>query len=313
MESKNILVIKHGALGDIILSGGAMKKIRDFHKKDSLFCLTTRPYFDLLKDSPWFDKVLIDKKPKWKNLLGWLELNKELKKYDFSRIYDLQTSDRSSLNYYLFYSYKPIEWSGIAIGANFRHKGDQRKKMHTIDRQKEQLNIANIGTTGLPNWKWLIKKPKKEYVFKEKYVLIVPGTSSHRNNKKWPLEYYSELTKKLGLSNIRSVFVGLEREKDEINRIIMQGSELEKMATNLAGETSYEDLAFLANYAFCVIGNDTGPVHLAASCGANVIVLFGKGSDPKLCAPVGNKVSILKSEDIKYISVKTVLEIVKKY
>ena len=83
MESKNILVIKHGALGDIILSGGAMKKIRDFHKKDSLFCLTTRPYFDLLKDSPWFDKVLIDKKPKWKNLLGWFELNKELKKYDF--------------------------------------------------------------------------------------------------------------------------------------------------------------------------------------------------------------------------------------
>ena len=313
MESKNILVIKHGALGDIILSGAAMKKIRDFHKKDNLFCLTARPYFDLFKDCPWFDKVLIDKKPQWKNLSGWFELNKKLKKYNFSRIYDLQTSDRSSLYYYLFYSYKTVEWSGIAIGANFRHKGDKRKKMHTIDRQKEQLNIAKIGTTSLPNWRWLIKKTKKIYLFGEKYALIAPGTSSHRENKKWPLDYYSDLIKKLALLNLKSVFIGLDREKEEINRIIMKGPKLENIAINLAGKTSYKDIACLANNSFCVIGNDTGPVHLAASCGAKVIVLFGKGSDPKLCAPVGNKVSILQAEDIKEISVKKVFNIVKNY
>ena len=54
----NILVIKHGALGDIILAGPAMQAIRINHKNDNIICLTTMAY-ESLKSSPWFDMVLL--------------------------------------------------------------------------------------------------------------------------------------------------------------------------------------------------------------------------------------------------------------
>ena len=41
MQNNNILVIKHGALGDIILAGAAIKAIREFHKDYTIYCLTT--------------------------------------------------------------------------------------------------------------------------------------------------------------------------------------------------------------------------------------------------------------------------------
>ena len=97
MKNNNILVIKHGALGDIILAGAAIKAIREFHKDSTIYCLTTKPYYKLMQESPWFDKVILDVKPQWSDIFGWLNLMKNLKKNKFYRVYDLQTSDRSSL------------------------------------------------------------------------------------------------------------------------------------------------------------------------------------------------------------------------
>ena len=53
-----------------------------------------------------------------------------------------------------------------------------------------------------------------------------------------------------------------------------------------------------------VIGNDTGPMHLICQCSKNStkkIVLFGSDSDPKLCAPIGKNVFILKKKNINAI------------
>mgnify|MGYP001218062312 CR=1 FL=1 len=67
----NILVIKHGAFGDIILAGAAMQAIRHHHKNDYIICLTTNKFEKLLKSSPWFDMVVVDPKPKWHNFKDW--------------------------------------------------------------------------------------------------------------------------------------------------------------------------------------------------------------------------------------------------
>ena len=66
------------------------------------------------------------------------------------------------------------------------------------------------------------------------------------------------------------------------------------------------------NYnAKCAIGNDTGPMHLISSCGLNTIVLFGSGSNPDLCAPIGKNVSIIKNNEIRHISVDKVFNKIK--
>jgi len=42
------------------------------------------------------------------------------------------------------------------------------------------------------------------------------------------------------------------------------------------------------------VGNDTGPVHLAAAAGCPVVAIFGGESDPALCAPRGAAVEVLR-------------------
>ena len=314
MKNNNILVIKHGALGDIILAGAAIKAIREFHKDSTIYCLTTKPYYKLMQESPWFDKVILDVKPQWSDIFGWLNLMKNLKKNKFYRVYDLQTSDRSSLYFYLFFLISTTQWSGIAYGSLFRHKNFLRKKMHTLDRHKDQLDITGLKSLRSPDWKWLLKKEHNKYAIQHKYVLIVTGSSAHRENKIWPKESFGSLVGILAENEITSVFIGLENDKKNIDDIINMDAKLEmKKSINLAGKTSYKDLAFLANSSLFVIGNDTGPIHLAAACGARVFVLFGSGSDPKLCAPRGKNVVIIRKNNIKNILVRDVLERVEKF
>ena len=49
----NILVIKHGSLGDIAQACGAIQDISENHKNDQIHLLTTKPYFDY---QTWFSR-----------------------------------------------------------------------------------------------------------------------------------------------------------------------------------------------------------------------------------------------------------------
>ena len=48
----NILIIKHGSLGDIAQASGAIQDIFENHKDDNLYILSTKPYYELLKKKP---------------------------------------------------------------------------------------------------------------------------------------------------------------------------------------------------------------------------------------------------------------------
>ena len=91
---RRILVIRHGAFGDIILSFPAMAAIRAHHPQAEITLLTTRPYAKLLGASPWFDRIALDDKPDWWNFRALLRLRGQLRGFDM--VYDLQTSGRST-------------------------------------------------------------------------------------------------------------------------------------------------------------------------------------------------------------------------
>ena len=309
----NILVIKHGALGDIILAGSAMQAIRDYHKNDNIICLTTSKFERLLKSSPWFDMVLIDSKPKWKNLKDWNTLKKIFKKYKFTNIYDLQTSYRSNLYFFFFCFFKKYNWSGIALGSKYRQNNKNRKFMHTIERQKDQLKLAGIKYDFLPDWRWLAYNYDNNRLLpKGKFVIIVPGAAKHRQNKRWPEERYAYLIEYLSSHGIKSILIGGKEEFENINNIIFKvGKFVKFLPINYAGKTTFKDIVFLSKYAICAIGNDTGPIHLLASCRLNTIVLFGAGSNPDLCAPLGKNVHILHKDIISDIKAEEVFKILK--
>ena len=99
----NILIIKHGSLGDIAQACGAIQDIFENHKNDQIFILTTKPYLELFKRNPFIKDVILDKRLPRYNLIYLYFLMKKIKKYNFSKIFDLQNSSRtSSINFFTY-------------------------------------------------------------------------------------------------------------------------------------------------------------------------------------------------------------------
>ena len=72
----NILIIKHGSLGDIAQISGVIRDIKETYNDKKIFILTTLPYVELLSKCPYLDGVLIDKRlPRW-NILYHVKLKK---------------------------------------------------------------------------------------------------------------------------------------------------------------------------------------------------------------------------------------------
>ena len=116
----NILIIKHGSLGDIVQISGVLRDIRDSHNNKKIFILTTLPYVELLSRCPYLDGVLLDKRlPRW-NIYYLLKLKKMLAKYNFSHVYDLQNSSRTS--FYRKYLLNIKNWSSTETILNKKEK-----------------------------------------------------------------------------------------------------------------------------------------------------------------------------------------------
>ena len=75
----NILIIKHGSLGDIAQASGAIQDICESHKNDNIYILTTKPYINLFKKNPVFKDVILDKRLSRFNLIYLYFLMKKIK------------------------------------------------------------------------------------------------------------------------------------------------------------------------------------------------------------------------------------------
>ena len=72
----NILIIKHGSLGDIAQISGAIQDIKENHHDDKVFILTTSLYEELFLKCPYIDEVYIDQRLSRLNLFYLLRLKK---------------------------------------------------------------------------------------------------------------------------------------------------------------------------------------------------------------------------------------------
>ncbi|MBT4889757.1 MAG: glycosyltransferase family 9 protein, partial [Rhodospirillales bacterium] len=262
-----------------------------------------RPFADMLRTTEYCDGVWIDSKPRWYQVSQWLKLRKRLYEASFSWIYDLQTSNRSSSYFHLFGPGKPPKWSGIAKGCSHPHKNPQRDFMHTIDRQAEQLHACSIMDIPLPDISWADSDTTR-FPITEPFVLMVPGGAPHRPAKRWPIRNYATLAQILIENGFTPILLGTHSEGPMLDQIAATCPK----AVNLCGLTSMLDLAALGRRAVVAIGNDTGPMHMIALSNCPSMVLFSHDSDPKLCAPRGPHVEILRCETLEDLPVQTVLD-----
>lgn len=288
-----ILVIKLGALGDFMLAFGPFAAIRAQHPAAEVTLLTTAPFADLARDSRWFDRVLTDSRPRWWDLPALVRLRRALQGFDF--VYDLQTSGRSS-HYHRMAGRPP--WSGIARGASHPHANPARDRMHTLDRQREQLAMAGIPAVPSPDLSWLTAGGP---VLPQPYALLVPGAAPHRPAKRWPAARFGELARLLNRQGLRPVVAGAGADRPLAAEIAAACP----ATLDLTGRTTLTDLAGLSARAALAVGNDTGPMHLAAAMGCRCVVLFSGRSDPALTAPRG-RVTVLRETDLADLPVERV-------
>ena len=290
---RHVLVIRLGALGDFIQSLGPFAAIRRHHRQDHVTLLTTRPFAAFAAELGYFDEIIVDARPGTLAPAGWLALRRRLRQHPFARVYDLQTSQRSSAYAWLLRPGTP-QWSGIARGASHPHANLDRDRQHTLDRQAEQLLMAGIYPTPLPVLPPLDRTLPAELAGRG-FLLLAPGSSPHRPEKRWPAGRFAAVAQALADGGLLPVIVGSTAEAP-------LGAAIRALcpaALDLVGRTDLGLLATLAGRARLTIGNDTGVSHLAAAAGCPLVVLFSRHSEPERCAPRGGAaVCILGEPDL---------------
>lgn len=297
-----ILIIKHGALGDVVLATGPFAAIRKHHHADHITLLTTAPFEGLLEQSSYFDDIWIDTRPKLYSLFSFMGLITRIKRGRFTRIYDLQTSERTTW-YYKLLGHKRPEWVGIAPGCSHPHDTPERTALHTVERQRQQLAVAGIAPLPLPDISWL-KSSIAKFNLPGRFALIAAGGSSHRPGKRWPAVHYGDVCNWLVKKGITPILIGTTAEGAVLSTI----ETLCPSAINLQGKTDFAQIAEMARHAVFAIGNDTGPMHLIATSGCKSLVLFSKFSNPTLCSPRGADVTVLREDRLADLSPKAVTE-----
>lgn len=306
-DIRKVLVIKLSALGDFVLALAAMKRIREAHPKAQITLLTTPPFEALARACPYFDEVDAGGRPESPD--DWLALRQRLKADRFDRVYDLQTSAASARLFLLLWPFPP-EWSGIAFGCALPHRTPGKDQMHTLERQADQLRTAGIWpeaptspfSAPPPDLSWIREASRDLRRCPERpYVMLIPGGSAHRPEKRWETDAYGQLARRMHDRGYDVLVIGGPQESAlarEIQRRLPQ-------ARDLTGRTDFATVALLGAEAALVVGNDTGPLHLAAAAGAPTVVLFSRASDPALSAPRGH-VIVIQTDDLASLDPLTV-------
>ncbi len=274
----NILIIKHGSLGDLIQANGAIKDIKNFHQNRKVFLLTSQPYAIFMSECPYIDGVIIDKRlPRW-NLFYLNNLKKNLKKYNFAKVFDLQNSGRTK--FYKRFIIKNVEWSSSETSLEEGQKKKDFDKDPVLNRMEIQLKKSGIETEYTKNidLSWAvsdISRLTKRYANND-FILLFPFCSKKHPQKKWP--YFKELILRL--------------KKDYKNKypiLIAPGPEEISEANELNAKTVLDNneplniktLISLINNAKFVIANDTGPAHIASHLDKKGLALFGNHTSAK--------------------------------
>jgi len=304
----NILIIKHGSLGDIAQACGAIQDISENHKDDQVHLLTTKPYFDLFKKNPHISNVILDKRLSRLNLIYLYSLMRNIKKYNFSKVYDLQNSSRTAFyKRILFPNASKDIWSSTETTLPEGTTKDDFDKDSVLSRFDHQLKSSGINTnhTLSPDFSWSPSDISqiKNYHQLEKYIVIFPFCSPHLTSKKWP--YYNDLISMINekLENKFKVVIapgpGEIKDAASINALCVldNGKALD-----------ISQLAALIKDSSFVVANDTGPAHMTAHLGSKGIALFGSHTTPFKVSIERENFKAIQAPELSKLSPEKVFE-----
>ncbi len=288
---KNILVIKHGALGDLIQSLGLLADIRHHYPNSKINLLTAPAYCKLMQQCPMVDYVIADNRaPIWR-VDQQIKLKKKLAKQKIDLVIDLQNSDRSRMYHQFWFS--KTEWIGRDADAEEPKSG--------LSGLIDLLNAVSINTPHAYelDLSWMVGDVTE--ILRKKgiamnYIALIPGSSAEHTEKRWP--YFATLAKTLVASG------------EEV--VVILGPDEEDLAKEMPGiiikDIDWFALAGVLNSASYVIGNDTGPSHIASYLNQRGLAIFGPTTSADRAEIGRRNFETIEVDDLSTLTVERVLE-----
>jgi ADP-heptose:LPS heptosyltransferase len=233
---------------------------------------------------------------------------RELKKHNFSKVFDLQNSSRT--NFYkniLFPKADKIIWSSSTTTLPTDKKKEEFDKISVLERFDHQLQESglNILNTLRPDFSWAstdISEIKNFYKL-DKYILLFPFCSPHLTIKKWP--HYNKLIELISNRYSDEYKIVTAPGPSEIN----EAKDINAIALLDNGRAlDISQLTSLIKSSTFVVANDTGPAHITAHVGAKGLTLFGKHTTAYKVSIERENFKAIEVSDLNNLSAEKVFE-----
>ncbi len=303
-SAASILVIKLGAVGDIILSSPAFKALRQQFPHARIYCLTGQPGAALMHGCPYVDDVVVyDHKGKDKGPSGFWRMIKELNKYHFDKVIDFQNNTRSHLLAALCFPRFSYGYANKKMGRLLTDGiPDDQTHLPPVAHQfriLEKLGIIYDDDFLLEMWPrrddhdFALKLLHDQWIDEKNHIIVGINISASDRwpSKNWPLASLAELCDRLAADGIRVLITGMDKDRALARQLALRTKSKPAL---IIGKTNILQLAALVARCRVFITPDSAPLHVASAMKVPVVALFGP-TDPRRHIPPG-KVSVLTKE-----------------
>ena len=283
MRDGGILVIRLGAMGDIIHTLPAITTLKKSFPNRKLAWLVAPRWMPLLEGNPHIDELIpLDRRnlPHVKRTLGRIRAQRPELAFDFQGLFQSAIAGRLARPNALYGFAKSVAREPFA--SLFYTHSIPVKGPHRVERAVQLAEAAGASSPTFDAW-IPSGRPEGELP-NDPFVLASPFAGWP--GKEWPLASYEilgRLVNKEGLELVANVPAHRAKELERLNHIRVHCSSL-------------PGLIYATRRATAVVGLDSGPLHLAAALRKPGVGLYGP-TDPVLTGPFGGTMAVLRMPD----------------
>lgn len=267
-QGERVLIIKLGALGDILLADGALRDIRLHHPNARIDIMVRAPYAALMRACPWVDEVMVDDNaPRWQ-LRAMQEWRRRLLAGGYGDVYDLQNSRRTTF-------YRRWLDNGLHHWCYTPRHQWKHSPLPVPQRLARQLRAAGVGVkhARTPHPYWIAGDCQtllQTLTINTAFIILLPGSSMRHEHKRWP--HFAELSHRLSAQGVQVLTIPGPDEND------IGAGYAGHILRRDGNPLDLHEVAGLMLRASCVVGNDSGPTHLATCLRTPCVTLFDRGN-----------------------------------
>ena len=265
LNSKKILLIKHGSLGDIVFSLVPILAIQKKFNNSVIDLVTEEKFIPFFKKIKMFDQFLIDNRG---GFFSTLSLISKIINGKYDLIIDLQNSKRTNLYHFFIKIFSKTRINGSRSFAHDRYAIPSQGKESPTQGLFNQLKLLDIDQID-PNFSWLESEKDVPSFDNKEVVLVIPGVSKSGQAKQWSPTKYQQLCSFLESKGYYVCLVGTKHDTESLQPILDKC----KNIINLIDKSPPEIIYTVATKSKLVISNDTGPGHIAALSKVNTLWL----------------------------------------